>query len=180
MNTATFTYNIADLIDGILNRLDNITMREQALTTQMETLGRAVSTLAQTVQTIADINRSNIRDMTQAIAQMPTGTSYTASASADKTFVAKPTPFNGKGSGAEARHFLAAFSNWAMSTGSLLNDRDLAGGTIMNHEKWIRSVLNFLTDDARSWALPHLEKIANNEIPFDTYSDFVTAFRKRF
>lgn len=151
------------------------------LTHNVQNLTAAVATMAQTVTSVVATNQSNIADLANTIGQMNMETGHTASASIDKTFITKPTPFNGKCSGAEAQHFLAAFSNWAMSTGKLLNDRDtLSGKIIANDEKWIQSVLNFLTDDARSWALSHLEKIANGEVPFRCYLDFMAAFRKRF
>lgn len=153
--------------------LDHMTQREQTLGNQISTLTHNVQNLTAAVatmaQTVTSVVATNI------------GTGHTASASTDKTFVTKPTPFNSKGSGTEARHFLAAFSNWVMSTGKLLNDRDtLSGKIVVNDEKWIWSVLSFLMDDARSWALPHLEKIANREVPFRRYSDFTAAFRKWF
>jgi hypothetical protein len=84
-----------------------------------------------------------------------------------KDLVSKPKPWDGQGGSAEARHFLAAFHNYAASQGSPLNTYDPTANTwTINEERWIQSVLNLMEGDARTWALPYLEELRNGTIPF--------------
>lgn len=99
MDTVTFTYNISDMITGIIDRLEHMMLREQnmgtqieALTQNVQTLTTTVASLANTVTLVAAMNQTNIVEMAQAIGQMPTGTGQMASTSSDKIFIAKPTP----------------------------------------------------------------------------------------
>ena len=101
---------------------------------------------------------------------------------ATKVAVSKPKPWNGKGGSMEARHFLAAFYNYAQNEGETLNDWDAATlSWDQNDDKWIATVLNLMEDKARTWALPYLETLANGRHPFNRlYRNFTDAFTKRF
>ena len=50
---------------------------------------------------------------------------------ATKVAVSKPRAWNGKGGSMEARHFLAAFYNYAQNEGETLNDWDAATLTLL-------------------------------------------------
>ena len=57
---------------------------------------------------------------------------------AAKVAVARPKTWNGKGGSVEARHFLAAFANYAGNEGDSLDDWDaLNSWWIQNDERWI-------------------------------------------
>ncbi len=99
-----------------------------------------------------------------------------------KEYVAKPLQWDGKQGSTEARHFLAAFTNWAGGSEGAMNTWD-AGNNRWNKDepKWIRAILNLMVDDARTWALPYLEKIGTVNPPFaGSWVDFKTAFEKHF
>jgi hypothetical protein len=99
-----------------------------------------------------------------------------------KDLVSKPKPWDGRGGSAEARHFLAAFHNYAASQGSPLNTYDPTANTwTINEERWIQSVLNLMEGDARTWALPYLEELRTGTIPFNgLWATFVDHFSRRF
>ena len=101
---------------------------------------------------------------------------------ATKVAVSKPKPWNGKGGSMEARHFLAAFNNYTQNEGETLNDWDAATlSWDQNDNKWIAAVLNLMEDEARTWALPSLETLAQGRYPFSgLYRNFTDAFTKRF
>lgn len=82
----------------------------------------------------------------------------------------------------QARHFLATFNDYARNEGDALNDWDVAlTDWIQNDQKWIATVLNLMEDEACTWALPHLERLATGLLPFSgSYSIFVDAFTKCF
>ena len=66
-----------------------------------------------------------------------------------KVAVTKPKVWNGKGGSMEARHFLAAFFNYAQNEGDSLNDWDAAmNDWQQNDNKWIAAVLNLMEDEA--------------------------------
>ena len=96
--------------------------------------------------------------------------------------VACPKAWNGKGGSVEAQHFLAAFANYAGNEGDTLNDWDPVNSRwIQNDERWITAALNLTEDEARTWALPYLELLAQGLLAFQgDYSHFVQAFLKRF
>ena len=101
---------------------------------------------------------------------------------ATKVAVSKPKAWNGKGGSMEARHFLAAFYNYAQNEGETLNDWDAATlSWDQNDDKWIATILNLMEDEARTWALPYLETLALGRHPFSgLYRNFMDAFTKRF
>ena len=99
-----------------------------------------------------------------------------------KEYVAKPLQWDGKQGSTEARHFLAAFTNWAGGSEGAMNAWD-AGNNQWNKDepKWIRAILNLMVDDAHTWALPYLKKIGTVNPPFvGSWTDFKTAFEKCF
>ena len=144
-------------------------------------LGQHVTTLTQQVTATNNSLATLQNTVNQFIGQLPVPGGYGQGIGAAKAFVARPAAFTGKGSSGEARHFRAAFANWATSTGSLLNDRDLITGSYnRNDEKWIRAALNYFTEEAKSWALPHLESLETGRVPWRTYNLFIEDFKKRF
>lgn len=82
----------------------------------------------------------------------------------------KPTPFKGNSS-ADARRFLATFSTYAMTTGSLLNNATADGAYTPDNRKWIISALTFLQDKAAIWATPYLEMAAEDEVAKRLFQD---------
>ena len=101
---------------------------------------------------------------------------------AAKVAVARPKAWNGKGRSVEARHFLAAFANYAGNEGDTLNDWDAINNRwIQNNKRWIAAVLNLMEEEARTWALPYLELLAKGRLAFSgNYDYFVQAFLKHF
>ena len=101
---------------------------------------------------------------------------------ATKVAVLKPKAWNGKGGSIEARHFLAAFYNYTQNEGETLNDWDAATlSWDQNDDKGIATILNLMEDEARTWALPYLEMLAQGRHPFSgLYRNFTDAFTKRF
>lgn len=109
------------------------------------------------------------------------GTATVSATGKDKNYVAKPAMFSGNGDLSESRFFLATFINWAMHQGAVMNTWSLADSKwYRDDQKWIASVMNFLTDKARSWALPYLETLAKNGTAFNDWDTFERAFRDRF
>ena len=101
---------------------------------------------------------------------------------ASKVAVARPKAWSGKGGSVEARHFLAAFANYAGNEGDTLNNWDpVSSRWLQDDERWIAAVLNLMEDEARTWALPYLELLAQGLLAFQgDYNKFVQAFLKRF
>ena len=101
---------------------------------------------------------------------------------AAKVAVARPKAWSGKGGSVEARHFLAAFANYAGNEGDTLNDWDAINSRwIQNNERCIAAALNLMEEEARTWALLYLELLAQGLLAFQgDYNKFVQAFLKRF
>ena len=99
-----------------------------------------------------------------------------------KDTVARPKAWTGKGGSAKARHFLAAYHNWASSQGDGLNDYDTVRNLfIVNEKRWISAVLNLMDEDARTWALPYLEELGRGKQLFKgDWVEFEKAFTQRF
>ena len=77
-----------------------------------------------------------------------------------KDNVKRPESWKGKGSSADARYFLATFSNWAFHMEDQLNDWEAPlSSWVRNDPKWIQAVLNLMDEDAHTWILPHLEEL---------------------
>jgi hypothetical protein len=89
---------------------------------------------------------------------------------------------DGKGGSVKARHFLAAFNNYAQVQGDPLNTfNQPTNAWIINQTSWIQSVLNLMEGDARTWALPHLEELQHGRDPFGgIWQTFVDQFSRRF
>ena len=98
-----------------------------------------------------------------------------------KDNVKRPESWKGKGSSADARYFLAAFSNWAFHMEDQLNDWNVAQNNWeWNDPKWIQAVLNLMDEDTHTWILPHLEDLRKGVIPFTgSWRQFEREFIKR-
>jgi hypothetical protein len=95
--------------------------------------------------------------------------------------VARPRPWNGKGDSAAARHFMAAFANWANAQRSEMNDQLPNGDWIRRDRDWIQVILNLMEDDTRTWALPALEELRDGRQPYGaSWLRFDEAFTRRF
>ena len=80
--------------------------------------------------------------------------------------IARPAAWDGKGDSAAARHFLAAFSNWAYAQKDQMNV-ELANGQWHRRDMdWIQAVLNLMSREARTWALPALEDLRDGRDPY--------------
>ena len=98
-----------------------------------------------------------------------------------KSMVACPKPWDGKGDSAAARHFLAAFANWATSQKEKMNRQTVFGVWVKRDMDWIQAALNLMEGDARTWCLPALEKLREDKEPYDgDWSKFEEEFTKRF
>ena len=99
-----------------------------------------------------------------------------------KDMIARPKAWTGTGGSAEARHFLAAYRNWALSQGEGLNDYDPVRNLfIVNEKRWISAVLNLMEEGARTWALPYLEELGRGKQSFKgDWVEFEKAFMQRF
>ena len=92
-------------------------------------------------------------------------------AGTDKSLIQKPSPYTGKSS-PDACHFIAAFTLHAQDTGTKLNERVMVGTELrwkLGDQKWIRTALSFLQDEAAVWAMPYIEKMVKDKIAFPTW-----------
>jgi hypothetical protein len=122
--------------------------------------------LAQVMNSVGLLT-TQVQDLATEVANL--AATRTRSGAASKVAVARPKAWDGKSGSAEARHFLAAFHNWAFGQGDALNTWIPAANHHQRHDgKWIQAVLNLMEGDARTWALPHLEIIKTGAIPFNT------------
>ena len=82
----------------------------------------------------------------------------------------------------EARHFPAAFTNYAGNEGDTLNNWDPVNNMwIQNDKQWIAAALNLREEEARTWALPYLKLLAQGLLAFQgDHNNFVQVFLKRF
>ena len=62
--------------------------------------------------------------------------------------IACPNPWDGKGDSAAARHFLAAFSNWAYAQKDQMNVELSNGQWHCRDMDWIQAVLNLMSGEA--------------------------------
>ena len=140
--------------------------------------GGPAPTLADLTRVVLDLGVAvgHITTQLNTLAQQVTLATSTRPRAA-KVAVARPKAWSGKGGSVEARHFLAAFANYAGNEGDTLNDWDqVSSRWLQNDERWIAVVLNLMEDEARTWALPYLELLAFQ----GDYNQFVQAFLKRF
>jgi hypothetical protein len=105
-----------------------------------------------------------------------------AGRSGTKDAIPRPKAWDGKGGSAEARHFLAAFHNFASAQGTSLNVLDATTGMWTSVPgRWIQAALNLMEADARTWALPYLEEIQAGNMPFGgVWQTFLDHFTRRF
>jgi hypothetical protein len=135
--------------------------------------------LAQVMNSVGLLT-TQVQDLATEVANL--AATRTRSGTTSKDAVARPKAWDGKSGSVEARHFLAAFHNWAFGQGNTLNTWIPAANHHQRHDgKWIQAVLNLMEGDARTWALPHLEIIKTGAIPFNTdWTEFEREFTKRF
>ena len=145
--------------------------------------GGPAPTLADLTRVVLDLGVAvgHITTQLNTLAQQVTLATSTRPRAA-KVAVARPKAWNGKGGSVEARHFLAAFANYAGNEGDSLNDWDVLNSRwVQNDERWIAAALNLMEEEARTWALPYLELLAQGLLAFQgDYNQFVQAFLKRF
>ncbi|TFY63253.1 hypothetical protein EVJ58_g3353 [Rhodofomes roseus] len=96
----------------------------------------------------------------------------------NKSTVQRPATYSGKSS-PDARRFVAAFSLYAQEMGSKLNTR-VGDLWQRDDQRWVRSALSFLTDEAAVWATPYIEAMVAEKPAFSNWDAFVTAFKLRF
>lgn len=154
-------------MDTIVTVLNNTVNAQAVNTTGIHNLG-----------THTDALRAQVSALSATISRTPAAVA--AGTSSGKGVVAKPSMFNGNGDLSASRFFLATFVNWAQNQGNQMNTANPAGGWTRDDQKWIGSVLNFLTDKAQSWALPYLETIGTGKPAYRDWVEFETAFRRRF
>ena len=138
-------------------------------------LTQLVGEMMMGLKTVVD----QVQDLTNIIQTTPTaGASATRIPKALKDGVVHPKAWTGKGGSTDARHFLAAYRNWASSQGEGLNDYDAVRNLfIVNEKQWISAVLNLMDEDACTWALPYLEELGRGKLPFkESWVDFEAAF----
>jgi hypothetical protein len=121
-----------------------------------------------------------MRDMADGLSQLTIQMQEFTRSKVTTSAFQKPSAFEGN-RGADARRFLAAFSNYAMGTGHQLNNPNPAGGFHHNDAAWIQASLSHLTKEAAIWATPYMEELALGRHPFDSdWDKFVAAFKLRF
>lgn len=153
---------MAQQIDAntLLNMISGLATGLQATQITLNTLATSVSRLAANV-----------------------GSGSSSSDGSSKSTVQKPATYSGKSS-PDARRFIAAFLLYAQETGNKLNSIvTMPTGEAKwqpDQQKWIRTALSFLTDEAAVWATPHIEAMVQDKEAFATWQDFVAAFRLRF
>jgi hypothetical protein len=131
------------------------------------------------LQTIMGGMAAQITALAQAQAQAIPGPP--AQGTAAMKSVARPRSWNGKGDSAAARHFMAAFANWASAQRSEMNDQLPNGDWIRRDRDWIQAILNLMEEDARTWALPALEELRDGRQPYNaSWLRFDEAFTRRF
>lgn len=159
-------------IDTIIGVLNTAATTNNNTATGMNNLGLKLDKLAQEVSNLTVALGNSV---------VSGGTATGSATGKDRNYVAKPSMFNGNGDLSESRFFLATFVNWAMHQGSVMNTWSTADSKWhRDNQKWIALVMNFLTDKARSWALPYLETLAKNGMAFNNWDTFECTFRDRF
>ena len=114
--------------------------------------GGPAPTLADLTRVVLDLGvaMGHITTQLNTLAQQVTLAISTCPRAA-KVAVARPKAWNGKGGSVEARHFLAAFANYAGNEGDSLNDWDVLNSRwIQNDERWIAAALNLMKEEART------------------------------
>jgi hypothetical protein len=104
--------------------------------------------LSQEVQTLTQLVRQ----------EQPQVAVQTSSTSLGK-IVARPSPWDGKGDSTAAWHFLVAFLNWAYTQKGQMNVELANGQWHCRDMDWIHAILNLMSGEVRTWALPALEEL---------------------
>ena len=92
-----------------------------------------------------------VRDLATEVAKMQTAAVARPTTGGNKTkdTVARPKAWDGKSGSAEARHFLAAYHNWAFAQDDALNVWNATTSNWHRSDtKWIQAVLNLMEGDA--------------------------------
>jgi hypothetical protein len=150
-----------------------------ALPPPIPTAAELAVMLAQVMNSVGLLT-TQVQDLATEVVNL--AATWTRTGANSKDAVTRPKAWDGKSGSVEARHFLAAFHNWAFGQGDTLNTWIPAANHHQRHNgKWIQAVLNLMEGDARTWALPHLEIIKTGAIPFNTdWTQFKREFDKRF
>ena len=118
-------------------------------------LTNAMGHLSQTVQVLA--TQMGQPQATQAVR---------ATSQSLGKIIAHPAAWDSKGDSAAARHFFAAFSNWAYAQKDQMNIK-LANRQWHHRDMdWIQAVLNLMSGEAQMWALPTLEDLRDGQDPY--------------
>lgn len=180
----TIGHRINDLMNLVETQKNTTEAVIQAINLQEAKIDSIIGTLGTTATFMRDLTQltgqstQNVDNFVNTVRSAPAVSA--SGSSQDKNYVTRPTAFDGEGDGSEARFFLAAFANWAQASGRILNRSAANGQWVKDEQKWIAAALNLLSDKARSWALPSLEKVAKGQQAYSSWSDFEDAFRKRF
>ena len=108
--------------------------------------GGPAPTLADLTRVVLDLGVAvgHITTQLNTLAQQVTLATSTCPRAA-KIAVARPKAWSGKGGSVEARHFLAAFANYAGKEGDTLNNWDpVSSRWLQDDERWIAAVLNLM------------------------------------
>lgn len=148
--------------------------------TQPQTQVPDWDTILRTLASNQNDLQDSMRDMADGLSQLTIQMQEFSRSKVTTSAFQKPAAFEGN-RGADARRFLAAFSNYAMGTGRQLNDPNHAGGFTRNDAAWIQASLSHLSKEAAIWATPYMEELAAGRTPFDSdWDKFVAAFKLRF
>ena len=83
----------------------------------------------------------------------------------------------------DAHHFMVAFTSYAQDMGTKLNKCVTVGMELRwkpDDQKWIRTALSFIQDEAAVWVTPYIEKMVKDEIAFPTWNNFCADFKLWF
>ncbi len=174
---------LLQMIQGLCQALDIMRL---AVDTHIAATANDLQTMAHEVIALTAQVGMVSTDM-QAIAQQLT----TANQNRPESYVNSAPEWDGTGKSQEAHHFLAAFANWASSSGGWLNNwwpavgnvgdpGYVTGGWEGDGGKWTQSVLGLMKGTTRTWALPYLKTITSGGVAFPNWMAFEDAFRKRF
>ena len=147
-----------------------------------EEVHQAIGSLSQLMHKLTDCVLHLTSQVTLLATNIPAAAAAAATPVHPKTKynMKRPESWKGKGSSADARYFLATFSNWAFHMEDQLNDWNTTHNNwVCNDGRWIQTVLNLMDEDACIWVLPHLETLRNRTIPFgQNWQQFKRGFIK--
>lgn len=136
---------------------------------------------AQIQQALADLalNVANLTNQVQLMAANPPNVNVAAPVIRPQSYVQKPATYDGK-TASDARRFLAAYKAWAKDQGEGLQRLNALGQMADDYPRWILTACSFLTGEAADWATGVVEGMAGTTPPYNSYDEFVKAFRTRF